>query len=174
MCDRFIEAYDQKLLNIEFLLLPSIVKRLSWESVKQNIEEMHKDENNPDWNIADTVNRYYTLQSHVLDQLPKLNTAEKRTLKKLILSPNSYVRKNHYKDKCLGCCGECFKGFEHMKQNEDSVIKFSVANGMIFGSPPGALTPGPPTLCLIASRRLGTVFLEMRRCRSRSLKLGVA
>ena len=117
LCDRFIEAYDQKLLNMEFLLLPSMVKRLSWESVKQNIEETHKDENNPDWNIADTVNRYYALQSHVLDQLPKLNTAQKRTLKKLILSPNSYVRKNHYKDKCLGCCGECFKGFEHMKQN---------------------------------------------------------
>ena len=27
-----------------------------------------------------------------------------------------------------------------MKQNEDSVIKFSIANGMIFGSPPGVLT----------------------------------
>ena len=117
LCDRFIEACDQKLLNMQFLLSPSIVKRLSWESVKQNIEEICKDENNPDWNVADTVNRYCTLRSHVFDQLPKLSTAEKRTLKTLILSPNSYVRNNHYKDKCLGCCGECFKGFEHMKQN---------------------------------------------------------
>ena len=46
---------------MQFLLSPSIVKRLSWESVKQNIEEICKDENNPDWNVAETVNRYYAL-----------------------------------------------------------------------------------------------------------------
>ena len=55
---------------------------------------------------------------------------------------NIFIQDNmiHWMPNDVGCCGECFTGFKKMRRQKDHMTKHSVANGMIFGEPPGALT----------------------------------